>query len=318
MKKKINISLIFAILLSSCFGKNDSEFIVEHQYETETHEMYLHIRHELNKTMFVNASAGLRVRDSPNIYGEVIGVLENLSTVFVVKEDNNTVKIDGTEGEWTFIETDEIQGWVFGGFLSSDLMTILIETERQARIAQMDTVMYVGSSLWGVTVRDSEIDGIAPSGTRRLSYATEVRISGHDRAAITNDDEWIFFLSKDTEGYIRYRYLVEAIIPESILGHWYDIMSDAVWYFDASGRFSEHCVGAGNRSREGLYILNEDNKIILSFDYYESFGNALNHSAHTVPRRLSYEKKGEIIFLHTREATLNLDGEWRERRLIRN
>jgi len=73
---------------------------------------------ELNQTMFVNAPSGLRVRDSSSIDGEIIGVLDNLTEVLAVKQERETITIDGVTGNWTFVSLNAIQGWVFGGFLT--------------------------------------------------------------------------------------------------------------------------------------------------------------------------------------------------------
>lgn len=71
-----------------------------------------------NTVMYANAPAGLRVRSQPSVSGERIGVLEYLAAVRIIREDGNIITIDGIEGKWTFIETDNIQGWVFGGYLA--------------------------------------------------------------------------------------------------------------------------------------------------------------------------------------------------------
>jgi len=70
----------------------------------------------LNRAMFVNATAGLRVRDTPGLDGERIGALEFGMEVLVTKEYGNTVDIDGVEGKWVYLQSP-IAGWVFDGYL---------------------------------------------------------------------------------------------------------------------------------------------------------------------------------------------------------
>jgi hypothetical protein len=71
-------------------------------------------------TMYVNSSEGLRVRNSPNLNGEKIGLLEFFTAVKIIREDNNSVNIDGINGKWVYIKTP-IEGWVFDGYLSEVL-----------------------------------------------------------------------------------------------------------------------------------------------------------------------------------------------------
>jgi hypothetical protein len=68
---------------------------------------------------YVNAQAGLRVRNSPDINAERIGVLDNRTKVNVIREDTKTVTIDGITGKWVFVREKGIEGWVFSGYLLS-------------------------------------------------------------------------------------------------------------------------------------------------------------------------------------------------------
>ena len=77
---------------------------------------------DLPKTMYVNATAGLRVRNSPDVNADRIGVLSDLSEVTVIREDRENLTIDGINGKWTFIESSIVSGWVFGGYLSQEPM----------------------------------------------------------------------------------------------------------------------------------------------------------------------------------------------------
>ena len=102
---KLYLFITLTIFLASCPAKNGNEPAIA-------------VAHEPGRTMFVNAPAGLRVRNSPGVHGDVIGALSDLSEVVVLRENDRSETINGIEGRWTFVETDDIQGWVFGGFLS--------------------------------------------------------------------------------------------------------------------------------------------------------------------------------------------------------
>ena len=124
MKNKmfLNIVLVvvFVIYLSNCSRRNDNAFI-EAIPQIVIAEAYESAEQALNRTMFVNAPAGLRVRSSPSIDGEVVGLLVNLTEAFAVKQKRENITIDGIDGNWTFISLDTIQGWVFNGFLTNNI-----------------------------------------------------------------------------------------------------------------------------------------------------------------------------------------------------
>jgi hypothetical protein len=92
------------------------ETIDDENVEIST-EMY--IQKYLNKTMYVNSSEGLRVRNLPSIDGEKIGLLDFNTEIKIISEDNISVTIDGIEGKWVKIITP-IEGWVFSGYLEND------------------------------------------------------------------------------------------------------------------------------------------------------------------------------------------------------
>ena len=81
----------------------------------------------LNRTMYVNATSGLRVKSTPGAEGEILGALEYLAEVNVIMEANNIVTIDGVEGRWVYIDRP-ITGWIFDGYLET-------EEQRRHRIA---------------------------------------------------------------------------------------------------------------------------------------------------------------------------------------
>jgi len=128
LMSKLYTLIILTILLASCLAKNSNETAGNPPHETGTQEVQTMQETQAAarkpiRTMFVNAPSGLRVRSSPSLQGDVIGVLSDLLEVAMLAAQEYSVNIDGITDRWTLIEADDIQGWVFGGFLSSSPRT---------------------------------------------------------------------------------------------------------------------------------------------------------------------------------------------------
>jgi hypothetical protein len=91
--------------------QNVDNYLIEKETLSNT------IKEDLEKIMFVNSPEGLRVRNIPNLNGERIGLLNDLTEVKISREDENLLIIDDIEGKWVYIITDDIEGWVFNGYL---------------------------------------------------------------------------------------------------------------------------------------------------------------------------------------------------------
>jgi len=116
MKKLVLLILI--IILSGCSKKND--VVLENsKADVELENSKTFETQEINRQMYVSASEGLRVRDTPNLDGEKIALLDYLTEVTVEREDKDIISISGVDGKWTFVKSGNIEGWVFGGYLSS-------------------------------------------------------------------------------------------------------------------------------------------------------------------------------------------------------
>jgi hypothetical protein len=82
---------------------------------------------DLPKVMYVDALEGLRVRNSPNIDGDRIGLLPHLANVNVINEDIDYITIDSIKGKWVLIQfitpfnlaygNKPLEGWVFNRYL---------------------------------------------------------------------------------------------------------------------------------------------------------------------------------------------------------
>jgi hypothetical protein len=74
--------------------------------------------------MYVNSIEGLRVRDCPDVSGNIVGRLSHLDRVLVLESSINIVEIDGIKSKWRRIKTDLYNGWVFGGYLEDTVEKI--------------------------------------------------------------------------------------------------------------------------------------------------------------------------------------------------
>ncbi|GHT71977.1 hypothetical protein FACS1894110_25950 [Spirochaetia bacterium] len=125
---KMSMALFFLILLLiSCkkvdnthkgpFGNGNSDFIENKINNNENTNKSIEV-----ELMFVNSPEGLRVRSEPNINSEKISLLKNGQEVSILNKDMNNVEIDGINGNWYLIQTEEITGWVFSGYLSNSVV----------------------------------------------------------------------------------------------------------------------------------------------------------------------------------------------------
>jgi hypothetical protein len=72
-----------------------------------------------NKQMQISSDNGLRLRETPGLGGKKISVLGYRTKVDVLKKTIEKVTIDGIDGYWVFIKTDDgLEGWVFDGYLA--------------------------------------------------------------------------------------------------------------------------------------------------------------------------------------------------------
>jgi hypothetical protein len=88
----------------------------------ESREINTIIDLDRNEIMYVNSPEGLHVRNKPNLDGERLFLLENNHEVITLKKDINNSIVDGIVGNWVYIRSNsnEAQGWVFGGYLSKE------------------------------------------------------------------------------------------------------------------------------------------------------------------------------------------------------
>ncbi len=73
------------------------------------------------KSRKIISKGGLRMRDAPDISGTKIGVIPRGEIVELLEESGETITISGATGKWSRVKWKNKTGWVFGGFLSTDV-----------------------------------------------------------------------------------------------------------------------------------------------------------------------------------------------------
>ena len=158
MNRKVYFLSFLAIFLFACAEKNNLGYIgFEETNINEAIEIDIPAIQEINIIKYVNAPAGLNVRNFPDINSDRIGGLIDLTEVLVIREDGKTFTIDGIDGKWTFIEADSMQGWVFGGFLSVERPQRLTEntwTNVIAYIRNHLNLSYFATRAYNTTLED--------------------------------------------------------------------------------------------------------------------------------------------------------------------
>ncbi len=73
------------------------------------------------KSRKIISKGGLRMRDAPDITGNKIAVIPRGDIVELLEESGERITISGATGKWSKVSWKNKTGWVFGGFLSTDL-----------------------------------------------------------------------------------------------------------------------------------------------------------------------------------------------------
>lgn len=76
----------------------------------------------LPATRYVNADGGLKIRTTPSVEGSIVTVVPYGATVSVIEIDEKEIEISNRKGSWSKIEWNDKKGWVFGGFLSNEII----------------------------------------------------------------------------------------------------------------------------------------------------------------------------------------------------
>lgn len=75
-----------------------------------------------DKTRFVIADVGLRMRDAPELGANKLGVIPFNQPVTLLEESGEEQTIAGATGRWSKVDWKGKVGWVFGGFLAKEFV----------------------------------------------------------------------------------------------------------------------------------------------------------------------------------------------------
>ena len=145
--KKIILAVMLGLITGSLFGESNDYFNKNKNIDI----------------LYVNATEGLRVRDSASLYSKKIGTLFDRMVVKVVSIGNEA-EIDGIKSNWVQIllpiETintgSNVYGWVFGGYLTEKLFPFSTEKWSDA-----DLQRYLSRFSW---VSDNRYRKFSPEG----------------------------------------------------------------------------------------------------------------------------------------------------------
>ena len=170
------------------------------------------------------------------------------------------------------------------------------EAESQARVDAIDTVRYVNAfpelTLWDRT----GWSGRQSRGT--VPYRAEVRLSGDSGHMVgTGHNAMVYIVWQDIRGWVHYNQLTDHIERGTLVGHWEEEGTGAVWRFDTDNNF---IVRWGGR---GTYELTGDNRITFVFDRHEGLSGLLGESY--IPRR-RFDMEAEMLVVDEDRRILRL------------
>jgi hypothetical protein len=124
--KKIIFFVCIIFLLVSCAKKRNDAIVQENDVSSIHDEAEVLQADDESKphAMYVNSKDGLRVRDMPGVAGNILDVLPHKSKIVIVGKSEQEDNIDGITGCWYSMKMDELQGWVFGGYLKETVEEI--------------------------------------------------------------------------------------------------------------------------------------------------------------------------------------------------
>jgi uncharacterized protein YraI len=188
---KIKISLLFFIIIANSLFSQD-----------------------INNTLYVNASKGLNLRMEPKPNGKVLTIIPNGEKVLVVEVKNEKITINNISGSWVKIKWNNLNGWVFNGFLSTT------ENDSSSLIQHIKDVAPKMSSDVAIIKADTAKVVDLYKGYYTVTYVTDFPGSRMDPSLdtfsvwIKQNNSWAKLYSRDTWGFIK--LLVRDINNDSI------------------------------------------------------------------------------------------------------
>lgn len=134
----------------------------------------------------------LSVRDEPSRYGTIIGRIRQGKSVRILERLNNWENLAGQRSVWVRIRYDNLEGWVFGGFLSTAGYTMSSDSLDKPFVLPLDPASYRRTSSYGP--RRHPING-------KPSFHTGVDLAAAGGAPIYAAGDGVIELQNDNTGY---------------------------------------------------------------------------------------------------------------------
>ncbi len=169
---------------------------------------------DINNTLYVNASKGLNLRMEPKPNGKVLTIIPNGEKVLVVEVKNEKITINNISGSWVKIKWNNLNGWVFNGFLSTT------ENDSSSLIQHIKDVAPKMSSDVEIIKADTAKVIDLYQGYYTVTYITEYPQNSMDPSLnnfsvwVKKNDSWINLYSRNTWVFIK--LLVRDINSDSI------------------------------------------------------------------------------------------------------
>jgi Bacterial SH3 domain. len=133
---KIYVSVFFLIcFIVSCNNKK-AENLVENSKPLDNRpETVTGSAEKIDCYFSVQSSEGLRVRKTPDLAGETVGLLKNEQIVRATQKTEKVDSVDGISSHWYYINYRELRGWVFGGYLKEFIVP-------EIDVQELNSVLY--------------------------------------------------------------------------------------------------------------------------------------------------------------------------------
>lgn len=115
---KIYVSVFFLICFIVNCNNKKAENLVENSKPLDNRpETVTGSAEKIDCYFSVQSSEGLRVRKTPDLAGEKVGLLKNEQIARATQKTEKVDSVDGISSHWYYINYRELRGWVFGGYL---------------------------------------------------------------------------------------------------------------------------------------------------------------------------------------------------------
>lgn len=91
----------------------------------------------------------LAIRDEPTKYGTIIGRVKQGKSVRIIERQNAWESLAGLRSVWVKVRYDDLEGWVFGGFLSSSGYTMSSDSLDKPFMIPLEQSSYRRTSPYG-------------------------------------------------------------------------------------------------------------------------------------------------------------------------